>query len=113
MLTDEQRKKAALYLCKERHVDSRAYPPWALDGLGSITYEEAFAGEIRNHELLHEVMGLATEQSQFVIKGGDGGTAPGERGGDVNVTLVAPLDAMEALKARANDDRQGESNEST
>ncbi len=32
---------------------------------------------------------VGSEQSQFVIKGGDGGTQPGERGGDVNVTLMA------------------------
>ena len=49
------------------------------------------------------------DQSRFVIKGGDGGTLPGERGGDVNVTLAGPLDAMEALKARTNGDLESES----
>ncbi len=62
MLTDEQREKAALYLCEERHVDSRAYPPDELDGPGSMTYKEVFTDEIKHHELLHEVMDLAIEQ---------------------------------------------------
>jgi len=47
---------------------------------------------------------IREDQTRFVIKGGDGGTRPGERGGDVNVTLVAPLDAMEALKRKINGD---------
>ncbi len=45
---------------------------------------------------------IEPDQPRLVIKGGDGGTAPEERGGDVHVTFVAPLDAMESLKAKIN-----------
>lgn len=54
-------------------------------------------------------------QPQLIIKGGDGGTLPGERGGDVHVTLAAPLphDAMEELKRKINGNPERESNETT
>lgn len=41
---------------------------------------------------------------RILIRGGDGGTEPGEKGGDVNVTLMGLLDAMAALKAKINGD---------
>ena len=53
---------------------------------------------------------ISPRPPQFIIKGGEGGTAPGERGGDVHVTFVAPLDAMESLKVKINGDIEGEPN---
>ena len=56
---------------------------------------------VTRKEMIESVtFGTPPKRPQIVIRGGDGGTLPGERGGDVNITL----DSLEELKAMGNAD---------
>ena len=74
MLTDEQLKKAARYLCEKYHLDPERFDPLTLDGPGGKTYEETFADEIKEHELLHEAIAKAKHcvcgETQVVLDSG-------------------------------------------
>jgi hypothetical protein len=60
----------------------------------------------RIRDFMKTVFAGSPDQPQFVIKGGDGGTQPGERGGDVNVTLTrSPGDRSPVAEFTAADMR--------
>ena len=77
MLTDEQLRKAAWYLCEGHHLNPEAYNPLqkAFEGPGWKTYAETFEHDIREHDLLHEAMGLAIKAEHLAKVAGQVGVA--------------------------------------